>query len=294
MNVQAALKAYLERVGFPAPVLDELAPAIDGLSERSVKLLGSYMTKRARYNLLNHGVSEAALKAFKDDRPRVEAAEAAKKDSPKDEGPRANDDGQYELRISGALVSDRELQGESPEAAVAGPATVQDFLDTLPQGAPVLVLLNSPGGDVHAASEMASLLDAWGGPVTVRVTGLAASAGALLALDAADRIECVSGGKWMFHRASVAGLDYDALLSMADVLDKTDRRQGKLLAAGSSLTEEEAWAAVSEGSDRWYDAEEAAEIGLSEAEAPKPERREGMSAQAKREALLSRELMMLA
>ena len=302
MNSIDCLKEYLGRIGFPESVLAELTPAIDGLSERSQKVLGSYMYKRARMNLLNYGVTESALKVFKADRDPcddgswgpVNAGPGAKPD--KEAGPKPDDQGRYEVRVSGAIVSDTEYENQSKGADLVAPVVVREKLDTLPQGSPILLLVNSPGGDVHAASEIGDMLDRWEGKVTGRITGIAASAGALLMLLAADEIECTTLGKWMFHQSHVAGLTSEGLLSLAGVLEKTDRKQAELLSAGSSLSPEAAWDVVASGDDSWYDASQAADIGLSSAIEPKPERRQEarLSDWGKKQAQLSRELMLMA
>ena len=295
------LKAYLGRIGFPEAVTAELAPALDGMSDRGRKLLGSFMVRRARMDLLNHGVSEAALREFKADRGGGSwgPVQAGPSDTAKAEGPRPDEKGRYEVRVSGAIVSDEAWHDRSEAAELTCPENVRTALDAMPDGSPILLLVNSPGGDVHAAQEIGDMLDRWEGKVTCRVTGLAASAGALLALLAADEVECTTMGKWMFHQAHISGLTSDGLKSLADALEKTDRMQATLLAAGSSMTDDEAWEAVASREDSWYDAEQAAEVGLSTAIAPKPERRQearatGFSARARKEAGLSRELMMLA
>ena len=255
------------------------------------------MARRARANLLNYGVSEAALAAFKADRDEDELPSIdAKAKGESEPGLRPDAQGRFEVRVSGAIVSDQEYDDQSKGAALCAPCVVRARLDKLPQGAPILLLLNSPGGNVHAAQEIGDMLDRWEGKVTCRITGLAASAGALLALMAADEIECTTMAKWMFHQASVAGLTSDGMRSMVDALVKTDGRQAALLAAGSSLSEEEAMAVITAGKDRWYDAAEAADLGLSSEVDPKPERRQEarMSERGRKEAALSRELMMMA
>ena len=292
------MKSYLARIGFPESVSAELEPALDGLSERSQKLLGTFMAKRARMDLLNHGVSEAALREFKADRGGGWGPVQAGPSDAAQEGPRPDEKGRYEVRVSGAIISDEAWHDKSNAAAFTCPETVRAALDAMPDGSPILLLVNSPGGDVHAAQEIGDMLDRWEGKVTCRVTGLAASAGALLALLAADEVECTTMGKWMFHQAHISGLTSEGLKSLADALEKTDRMQATLLSAGSSMTEDEAWEAVSSREDSWYDADQAAEVGLSTAITPKPERRQeartnGFSARARKEAGLSRELMML-
>lgn len=294
----ACLQAYLARIGFPGVVTAELMPTLEGLSVRSKTLLGSYMARRARHHLLNFGVGEAALAQFRADRGGGGGAPVQPAQDG-DEGPRPDAEGRFEIRVSGAIVSDAEWHGQSRAAELTCPANVRAALDAIPEGAPVLLLVNSPGGDVHAAQEIGDMLDRWEGRVTCRVTGLAASAGALLALLAADEIECTTLAKWMFHEAHVSGLTSHGLRSLAEALEKTDRMQATLLAAASTMTDEEAWAAVSSGDDTWYDAGEAQELGLSRAIGPKPERRQearltGLSDRARRQAGLSRELMMLA
>lgn len=65
-------------------------------------------------------------------------------------------------------------------------------------GGPVTVRINSPGGDVIAASVLRSILMEYPGRVTCRIDGLCASAATLLAI-AGDRVLMQDTAFWMIH-----------------------------------------------------------------------------------------------
>lgn len=85
---------------------------------------------------------------------------------------------------------------------------------------PVTVRLNSPGGDLIAASVISAILKDYPGRVTVSVDGLAASAAVMVAL-AGDRIRISPSAYMMIHNPAVGLLgmfDVDSLKGLVDEL----------------------------------------------------------------------------
>ena len=78
--------------------------------------------------------------------------------------------GADELHIDGEIVSDVDWWGPS------GQVVARRFRQRLAQCSDVTVYINSPGGDVFAGAEMYTALREHKGKVTVKVTGIAASA----------------------------------------------------------------------------------------------------------------------
>lgn len=79
-----------------------------------------------------------------------------------------------ELRLTGAIASDNWYGDE------ATPKLFRDELDKHPGD--VTVYINSPGGDVFAASEIYTMLMEHRGKVTVKIDALAASAASVIAM----------------------------------------------------------------------------------------------------------------
>lgn len=75
--------------------------------------------------------------------------------------------------------------------------TVADRL-AYASGAPVLVVINSPGGAAAEGAAIHAELAAYAGRITVRVAGMAASAALLIAM-AGDEIEMTAGALMMIH-----------------------------------------------------------------------------------------------
>lgn len=87
---------------------------------------------------------------------------------------------------------------------------------------PVTVQINSPGGDPFVGASIFNLLRAHRQPITVQITGMAASAASIVAM-AGDRVETARNGQMMIHRAQGAAFgDGDTMKTVADLLEQTD------------------------------------------------------------------------
>lgn len=90
-------------------------------------------------------------------------------------------------------------------------------------GADIVVNINSYGGDVFAGFELYTLLKEYKGKVTTKVTGVAASAGALTFL-AGDEREIGPHGMVMFHPAASYAVGFAEDMAKAkNLLDKIDK-----------------------------------------------------------------------
>lgn len=98
--------------------------------------------------------------------------------------------GERELRLDGA-ISDETWLGDE--------VTPEEFRRELLAGeGDITVWINSPGGDVFAASQIYNMLRAYRGKVTVRIDSLAASAASIVAM-AGDVVEISPVGQIMIH-----------------------------------------------------------------------------------------------
>jgi ATP-dependent protease ClpP protease subunit len=124
---------------------------------------------------------------------------------------------------------------------------------------PVTVNINSPGGDMFEGLAIYNLLREHKGEVTMKVLGLAASAGSVIAM-AGDKIQIARAGFLMIHNAwvYVAGNRND-MRETADFLEPFDKamadvyaaRTGRDIKAIQKLMDAESWiggsAAVEDG-----------------------------------------------
>lgn len=78
------------------------------------------------------------------------------------------------------------------------PKKFKDDLYQIGKGGPVTVRINSPGGDVTAASLLRAILIDYPGRVTCRVDGLCASAATVVAVSG-DRVLMQDTAFWMIH-----------------------------------------------------------------------------------------------
>jgi ATP-dependent Clp protease, protease subunit len=126
-----------------------------------------------------------------------------------------SESGQTELELYGVL-SEFSWWGDE-----ITPSKFKDDLYKYGKGGPVLMKVNSPGGDVVAASVMRAILTDYPGEVTARVDGMAASA-AVAVTTAAKRVLMLDTAYMMIHDPAVvlfmAWLDIDTLGQLRDEL----------------------------------------------------------------------------
>lgn len=101
-------------------------------------------------------------------------------------------EGTDELQIDGEIVTDADWWGPS------GQVVARRFRQRLAQCKDVTVYINSPGGDVFAGAEIYTALREHKGRVTVKVTGIAASAASVIAM-AGDEVLMSPVAYMMIH-----------------------------------------------------------------------------------------------
>lgn len=149
--------------------------------------------------------------------------------------------------------------------------TAEDFakdLDALDVDT-IDVLLNTPGGDVFDGIAIYNTLRQHKATVNVRVDGLAASAGSLIAM-AGDSIEMARGSMMMIHDGWGLTIGNAAdMRQMADVLDKASDNLAGIYQARAGGTAE-GWRAAMRA-ETWYSADEAVAAGLADTAEPPPD-----------------------
>jgi ATP-dependent Clp protease protease subunit len=134
-------------------------------------------------------------------------------------------------------------------------------LGALPEGTPVDLRLNSPGGSVFDAVAIHNALKRHEGTVTVWIDGIAASAASYIAM-AGDEIVMPENAFLMIHDPSglVMGTAED-MRAMAGTLDKIAAGMTRGYAGRSGKTEDEIAALMA--AETWFSAAEALEAGLA-------------------------------
>lgn len=134
-------------------------------------------------------------------------------------------------------------------------------LGALPEGAPIDLRLNSPGGSVFDAVAIYNALQRHAGTITVWIDGIAASAASYIAM-AGDEIIMPENAFLMIHDPSgiVMGTAAD-MRDMAGALDKMAASMMRGYAAKSGRPEGEIAALMA--AETWFDAQGALELGLA-------------------------------
>jgi ATP-dependent Clp protease protease subunit len=98
------------------------------------------------------------------------------------------------------------------------PKLFKDELYSKGKGGPVTCLVNSPGGEVVAASMIRSILQEYPGNVTCDIIGLCASAATIM-VTGADQVRMRESALFMIHDPSAMAYgSVDELLSVVDIL----------------------------------------------------------------------------
>ena len=170
----------------------------------------------------------------------------------------------------------------SPRASASEPAMLQIFdqigedwfggsgisakafaeaLQSVGQG-PLVVEINSPGGNVWDGLAIYNMLRGRQAPVTTRVVGIAASIASIIAL-AGDDVEIAEAALFMIHDPSgmVAGSS-DDMRKMADALDQHAEVLAGIYAKRTGRTTDSIRAAMK--AETWFTAGEAITFGLAD------------------------------
>jgi len=166
-------------------------------------------------------------------------------------------------------LTELELDGVISEFSWFGdeitPKLFKDQLYEIGKGKPVLLKVNSPGGDVIAASRMRAILTDYPGPVTARSDGIAASA-AVAVVMAASRVKMMNSAYMMIHDPAVmvlmAQLDIDTLTGLRDKLMAVKDGIVPIYAERTGLPEDKLSAMMK--AETWMSAREAVELGFAD------------------------------
>lgn len=164
------------------------------------------------------------------------------------------------IRLTG-VISDDEWAAYFRGQGVASPGMLRDALALAKDG--YSLHINSPGGSVFDATEMITMLRVQRPAETV-VTGLAASAAALIMLVGESRTAGSEMAMLMFHAPmTFGGGNATDMQEVVDVLRKVESTMADFVTA--SVTPEGAAdivAAINSGKDKFYTPAEAVALGI--------------------------------
>ena len=167
-----------------------------------------------------------------------------------------DDAGERILRLDGAISDTTWFDDE---------VTPKIFRDDLNAGdGDITVWLNSPGGDVFAATEIFNMLKEYGdncGLVTVKIDSLAASAASIIAM-AGDVIEISPVGMIMIHNpATIAAGDADEMKAAAKMLGEV--KEAIINAYGRTKLSREQLSRMMDA-ETWMNANKAVELRFAD------------------------------
>lgn len=164
-----------------------------------------------------------------------------------------------QIKINGTIVPTRDLWKYN---LLGIPATAPQSVETAlreANGEPVEVVINSPGGDVFAGSEIYTLLRAYRGKVAIKIHSLAASAAAIIAMAGESEMSPVA--QLMIHNvSSYAAGDHREMEHMAEVLESANKAIAAAFVAKTGRPEAE----ILDMMDRetWFTADRAVKEGF--------------------------------
>jgi ATP-dependent Clp endopeptidase proteolytic subunit ClpP len=175
-------------------------------------------------------------------------------------------------------------------AEIGGPAGVtaeriNTALEQLGQQ-PILLKINSLGGDAFEGVAIYNLLRAHPQPITAQVLGIAASAASIVAM-AADQIQMAKNSQMMIHQAwMVAVGNADLFEAAAETLHKIDAALAETYAVRSGQSAAQITAMMAK--ETFLSADEAIDLGLADAlldadAAPAPQTMSEAPPQSRRE-----------
>ncbi len=167
------------------------------------------------------------------------------------------------IEIKGPIISDADqwiydwfgIPATSPNKVNKVLADTKDNED-------VEVIINSGGGSVFAGSEIYTALRSYGGNITAKVVGIAASAASVIAMGA-RKLLLSPTARLMIHRASTyGGGNKNDFEHVADVLDGIDKSIANAYQAKTNIPATDLLDMMTK--ETWLGAEDAKRLGFSD------------------------------
>jgi ATP-dependent Clp protease protease subunit len=170
----------------------------------------------------------------------------------------ANADG-AELELYG-VISEYSWMGDE-----ISPKKFKDDLYSFGKGGPITLKINSPGGDVIAASVMRSIMYEYPGEITTRIDGMAASAAVIVAMSG-KKVHIMDSAYMMIHDPSVtvlfASLDIEMLGALRDDLKSIKAGIVQTYASKTGLSEDKLSKMMAD--ETWMSAREAVDLRFAD------------------------------
>ena len=168
-----------------------------------------------------------------------------------------NESGSYSLDLFGYVGGSKEWGDGFNESDF-----VKEFRQ-IPSDAAIRISINSPGGSVFTALSIVSILGEHKAPVTIRVSGLAASAATIITSTPRARVIMPRGSMMMIHRvSSMTDGTAEDMRKAAETIEKIEDQLVDLYMRKTGRSEKEIRDAMSV--DTWLSAEEAKAFGLAD------------------------------
>lgn len=169
----------------------------------------------------------------------------------------------------------KNQDGETPERVLELNGTIADeswfddditprkFKEELNAGSgAITVWINSPGGDCVAASQIYSMLMDYGGSVTVKIDGIAASAASVIAM-AGTKVLMSPTALMMIHNPSTTAMgDHRDMQKAIDLLDEV--KQSIINAYELKTNQSRAVLSHLMENETWMNAKKAVELGFAD------------------------------
>lgn len=177
--------------------------------------------------------------------------------------------GETELQLYGVISEFSWFEDELT------PKKFKDDLYTKGKNGPVTLRIDSPGGDVFAASAMSAIISSYPGKVTAQIDGIAASAAVLVALSAVN-VRIMESAYMMIHDPAVvvflAQLDIATLRKLGDSLQVI--KDGILPAYAQRTGQDQEKLAQMMADETWMNAQTAKELGFANEIIPSGQKRD--------------------
>jgi len=145
------------------------------------------------------------------------------------------------------------------------PKKFKDELNRVGQGGPLIVRIDSPGGDPVAASAIASIISSYPGKVTAQIDGQASSAAVMVAL-AASHIRIMDSAYMMIHDPRInifmAALDAETMTRLIATLQSIRGGMAQSYATRTGLSEEKISQMMND--ETWMSAQEAVDFHFAD------------------------------
>ena len=161
----------------------------------------------------------------------------------------------FELRLEGP-ISEESWWGDE--------VTPAEFREELNQvSGPLTVWINSPGGDVFAASQIYTMLKEYGGKITVKIDALAASAASVVAM-AGDETYMAPTALMMIHDPSTLAWGNES--DMKEAIKVLKEVKESILNAYEAKTgrSRDELARLMQDEGTWMNAKKAVELGFAD------------------------------